>query len=310
MYQKPDGSASLTGVGYLNSLDELVAPEDRDRYYWEPEAVMYEETRFPKVIPHLPTFLLHDTCWRVFLERISYGRDAREYITDLVQMFYRATYYREVINSPRHDYGDIGRFWSGEHEDAEELLDSNGLGYVESTPEEYVTMKGLLVNLEWACKGMPEGLASNVASSEIYTGPISSTFHRPENGSTDPFARFPTEVIHTLLSWTDSEDILLLSLASRAVASKAHPDLLPQSFWYSRFGPDFEMGFALPRCTEGYCDWQSLYFMVKWAIEERIHDSLRNRRRIWNFFPREKKLYQAAFKNRQDGSTVEKELGH
>lgn len=316
MYKKLDDCAGLTGVGYLNSQDELVAPEDREKHIAREdrdkiphEVVLYVgpsstyETPSTEFGPQLPAFLVHDECWEVFLQRISYGRDVKEYLTDLIQIFYRVSYYKEAFACHRHDFGDFHRFWSGDPKDSEEMMEMSGLGYVEITPVEYDSMEDLLADLKIACRFMPDDWpAISGAGSDISTasGPISSTYCLPENGNTDPFAKLPPEVIYTLLSWTDSDCIWQLSLASRAIASRAQTDLYPPSFWYSRFMPDFEMGFALPRDTEGSQDWYSLYLMIKWVIYERSHDNLRNRERIWNFFWNEKRLYQKVFKDRRD----------
>lgn len=328
MYRKPDDSSGLTGVGYLNSEDKLVAPEDRekhiapeDRDKIPSEVVLYVgpsstyETPSIEIGPQLPTFLVHDDCWRVFLQRISYGRDVKEHLTGIIHIFYRVTYHKEAFGCPRHDFGDFHRFWSSDPRDSEEMMEVNGLGYVEITPTEYDSMEELLTDLELMCRFMPDNWPAisdddwppiSDAGSDISTASsqISSTYRLPENGNMDPFAKLPTEVIYTLLSWTDSSYIWMLSLASRAIASRAQKDLYPPSFWYSRFMPDFEMGFALPRNTEGSShDWYSLYLMIKWVIYERSHDNLRNRERIWNFFWNEKRVYQKVFKDRGNVST-------
>ena len=256
--------------------------------------------------PQLPAFLVHDECWEVFLQRISYGRNIKEYLTDLIQIFYRVSYYKEAFACHRHDFGDFYRFWSGDPKDSDEMMETSGLGYVETTPAEYDSMEDLVADLKITCRFMPDSWpAISDAGSDISTTdrPISSTYRLPENGNTDPFAKLPPEVIYTLLSWTGSDCIWQLSLASRAIASRAQLDLYPPSFWYSRFMPDFEMGFALPGHVKGSQDWYSLYLMIKWVIYKRSHDNLRNRERIWNFFRDEKRLYQKVFKSREDVST-------
>lgn len=57
---------------------------------------------------------------------------------------------------------------------------------------------------------------------------------------------------------------------------------LPQSFWRSRFSPDFELGFALPADECGRPDWRSLYFATKHLLRNpRKSARLRNRKRVW-----------------------------
>lgn len=85
----------------------------------------------------------------------------------------------------------------------------------------------------------------------------------PNQHNNDTFSKLPTVTVHILLSWIPSDDIQQLRLESRSIASRSHPGSLPPSFWGSRFIPDFEMGFALPKRTDGYHDWRSLYFRIK-----------------------------------------------
>lgn len=324
MYKNPDDSVGLTGVGYLNSEDKLVAPENReefiapeDRHKIPPEVVLYVgpsstyETPSTEFGPQLPAFLVHDECWGVFLQRISYGHDVKEHLTDLIQIFYRVSYYKEAFDCHRHDFGDFQRMWSSNIDEYEDLVDNCGLGYVGATPHEFVDTQELLEYVGRAERPTRSETGSDISDESgsidydmIADMPyISPTPRLPEHGSTDPFNKLPTEVIDVLLGWIKTDDIWELLKASRAIASRSSPDGLPRSFWYSRFSPDFEMGFALPRNTEGFHDWEFIYFKIKWALKARSHICLRNRSRIWNFFWSEKRLYQKAFKKREDVST-------
>ncbi|KAH6617051.1 hypothetical protein F5144DRAFT_606566 [Chaetomium tenue] len=78
----------------------------------------------------------------------------------------------------------------------------------------------------------------------------------------DPFTTLPPELLHLLASHTPTPTLLHLRLASRAVASVTGLASLPRSFWHSRFGPAFEMGFALPARVERELDWRGLYFLL------------------------------------------------
>ncbi|KAK3292517.1 uncharacterized protein B0H64DRAFT_435248 [Chaetomium fimeti] len=86
------------------------------------------------------------------------------------------------------------------------------------------------------------------------------------NKNNDPFTTLPPEILQLLASHTPTTDLLHLRLASRAVAHVSGLDGLPRSFWRSRFGPAFEMGFAQPARAGRDLDWRGMYFLVRRAL--------------------------------------------
>ncbi|KAI1324607.1 hypothetical protein F5Y16DRAFT_411871 [Xylariaceae sp. FL0255] len=105
----------------------------------------------------------------------------------------------------------------------------------------------------------------------------------PELADSDIFVTIPTEIIHIILAFVESKDILSFRLASRAVASTG----LPQSFFRSRFWPGRELesvfeGFLLGPGEATGIDWKSLYCETRRRRKHNmmgIHDL--NRQRIW-----------------------------
>ncbi|KAH6842794.1 hypothetical protein B0I37DRAFT_436576 [Chaetomium sp. MPI-CAGE-AT-0009] len=90
---------------------------------------------------------------------------------------------------------------------------------------------------------------------------------KPNNPNTDPFNTLPPEIRQLIAEHTPTTDLLHLRLASRVVACVTGLDGLPRSFWRSRFGPAFEMGFALPvRAAAGDLDWRGMYFLLRRAL--------------------------------------------
>lgn len=86
----------------------------------------------------------------------------------------------------------------------------------------------------------------------------------------DIFSALPTHIIHNILCFVPTSNILNLRLASKTMVRAAQVDTLPQTFWESRFWPTFELGFAMPEDgygNEGHGerDWNGLYFGVKEA---------------------------------------------
>jgi hypothetical protein len=117
-----------------------------------------------------------------------------------------------------------------------------------------------------------------------------TSFHSHRQWSQgDFFSRFPVEIISILLSLLPTNDLCALRLASRAVAHISTVDVLPQSFWYSRFGPGFERQFALQlfaalqAAEHGrYVNWRECYFAVRRALNNPDgFPPLQNRKRIW-----------------------------
>jgi hypothetical protein len=104
--------------------------------------------------------------------------------------------------------------------------------------------------------------------------------------SQDLFSKLPQELVVLIIEELSSEDLCNLRIASKSLARVTFLDMLPQSFWQSRFLPDKEMGFLcveLQSDSSSHCfNWHKLYFDVK---EELLNTSLtghlRNRRRIW-----------------------------
>lgn len=114
--------------------------------------------------------------------------------------------------------------------------------------------------------------------------PTSSALDRVS--SQDAFSKFPSNVLHTILSSLSTKDVCHSRLASRVIAVASGEDDLPQTFWASRFNTDREMGFVFahqPVPTEPPVhDWHQLYRSCKRALRFGTYcRGLRTRRRIW-----------------------------
>ena len=104
--------------------------------------------------------------------------------------------------------------------------------------------------------------------------------------SPDAFSKFPSSVLHTILSSLPSKDVCHARLASRVVAAVSREPDLSQIFWASRFNTDREMGFVFahrPAATEPKVqNWHQLYRSCKRALRSgTYHRGLRTRKRIW-----------------------------
>lgn len=248
-------------------MNQPVVPMIFNGFYWQPNVYINNSVPYSGASPHCCTYLAHEACWRVLLDRTLYGNLFTDFVAvALAQLFWGASLYRQYSFIRRHDYGGSNEFWDAEG-DPIEIMSREGYGHCAVEPSGFVSVEDLL-----SCLG-PE-----VPVEIPTTYPINSTL-RLGNGL-EKFTKFPTEVMHMFLTWLHSDDIQQLRLASRPVASISHPDQLPQFFWYGRFFPDFGMWFAMPIHTKGFYDWRSLYFRVKRGLKTHSSDRLVNRKRV------------------------------
>jgi hypothetical protein len=143
------------------------------------------------------------------------------------------------------------------------MLESSTMSYILADPEQ------LLLDWSSPTREAPEGFRSTLSN------------------ATDCFERIPSELVFLILRNLKSDDVCKLRLCSRYVASISGVRSLPQSFWATRFGDEFEMGFFLvgqnvSDAKEETTDWRELYSRCRVALRStRDGESLRNKRRIW-----------------------------
>ncbi|KAI9035917.1 F-box domain protein [Aspergillus affinis] len=258
-------TGNVSGIGYHHWDIGIVAPLGVDSSYDDPDIDMESLWRYQagaKV-----WFFAHARCWDILAQRLSAGlSDIRT--TSLANlMFYDQPHTlhlgTRLETGIRFETGIIGllyRFY--------ELEDVADVKYDISVAE----------------PSQPENLSQLLPSGTKKTYPpraYAIPFQGPF-GSQDAFRCLPVEIIHTLLAMLPCADIKNLRAASRSVASASHPAEFPQQFWRSRFSPELEMGFALPKDTTGILDWRTAYSAVKNAINDpKGSPHLKNRRRIW-----------------------------
>lgn len=270
---------SISGIGYFNRVDEIVAPHEPEYFYWDPRASVKTYRLANDEDGHGAdwSFMFHAACWSILVDRVAhYGnRDVINKIGyRLFQVLHGTHADDEGHFQPGHDYGGIARFRKPPSHMVSEMLDQ-GYEWCFVEPSRFTSVDDTLRSLKSISPPLElvEESHSTVATS---------------HGSIDGFAKLPAEVVYLLLTWLPSDDVCRLRLASRTVASKSHRDALPQSFWRSRFFPDHEMGFALPiRIEEGYHDWRYFYFKIKQGLGLDGAEQLRNRKRIWDLVSKE-----------------------
>ena len=212
---------------------------------------------------------MHNSCWNVLCLRVSADDGPwgiARHLFNILSTTYQSMYYP----TSRHDFG--GAALSQLLDSCDEAAYSSVLSLLGADPDH----RDLL----------------QFDATPVYL-PVHSTLERTVEGDHTlnqrrrerPFCQLPMEVIQLILAWLPSTDIAQLRLASRAVSRVSTIDVLSQAFWSSRFAPDFEMGFAMPRDCElpKIPSWRDLFFAVKHALRsEKDHLSLKNRKRVWD----------------------------
>lgn len=283
---------SISGIGYFSRVDEIVAPREPEYFYWDPRASVKTYRLANEEDGADWTFMFHAACWSILVDRVAhYGN--RDVINKIGYRLFQVLHCTHVddegLFQPGHDYGGIARFRKQPSHMVSEMLDQRyEWCFVE--PSRFTSVDDILrslksISLSLEPPALAEGNHSSIAESY---------------DSIDGFAKLPTEVVYLLLTWLPSNDVHQLRLASRSVASKSHRDAFPQSFWWSRFLPDHEMGFALPeRIEEGYHDWRALYFKIKQGLVSDRCERLRNRKRVWDLVSREAYTFARHLSNKE-----------
>ncbi|KAI1462915.1 uncharacterized protein F4812DRAFT_448723 [Daldinia caldariorum] len=277
----------ITGVGWLDIEGNVISPLNYDSYYYdyEPHQDLHRDfathrVGYPQREPaEYWCYVIHDACWDLLRDRVNHYRQVS--VNDLARHLFALLINTPVsveseTLAPGHDYGHASQFHLRDGE-----LSSSYFTRVNSTSYSFITGD---ITEEFVPD--EESLDDEVKSFHAYLA-NSCVIHRGYSVS-DPFLLLPRELIVLILTHLPSRDVCNLRLASRHTASLSPPELLDQTFWSSRFDPDFEMGFVFagpsnPR-PRGPTDWRTLYLKAKGALRSDLFHGFRNRRRIYHIF--------------------------
>lgn len=289
----------LSGVGYLTSSNNVVAPTDKEYFYWDPRATLDTYDPYAGTLDEDSTFLFHNACFNIavdigaignhdadrvawvlyrllgfnmfwdgedlLLQEFEYGGETkfREESGDPLQAMVRKRWAHCVVDPARFvDVDDLARCLEAGRDSTKNSRASQASAQTEGETQEQT-------------EGQTEAQAQVPAQTQTPT--------QTQDGS-DRFSNLPAETVHMILTALSSDDVHRARVASRSIATASRADSLPQSFWKSRFLPDREMNFALPIRREGQHDWRALYFGIKkgWSSRSRGYGRLANRKRIWD----------------------------
>ncbi|KAE8332206.1 hypothetical protein BDV39DRAFT_217227 [Aspergillus sergii] len=261
-------AATLSGVGYLDSDDRVIAPLGPESSYRDASAT------FEEYIPYyegsqLPwSFFFHATCWDILLQRVPEGlSDLSRFSSIFHNVLYCTTWSRHRYVRPGHDFGGSIQFQKPAGDPIRKIIDE-GYSYLLGEPLQPRNVAEILR----ICVGH-----------KYFPVPTRAPIIRSSQGSKDIFSCLPLEVLYMIIELLPSSDIGRLRLASTSTAYVTRPTSLPQRFWRSRFRPDFEMGFAMPIEAAIDEDWRKAYFAIRHALSSPLYSAyLKNRQRMWN----------------------------
>ncbi|KAL3492472.1 hypothetical protein BJX62DRAFT_236290 [Aspergillus germanicus] len=259
--------AMLSGVGFIDSIDHIVAPSDHQHCFTNNDANLVSFTPF-----HSESwcFAFHASCWDILLERVPEGRsDLAKFATIFFQTLFCTIWSRYEYLRPGHDFGGAAQFQKSTGNIVQNMTEQ-GFEYLLVQPSKFRELSEIFSSIPQGARCCPERSAKRMS-------------WKPLSGY-NILSGLPIEVLFLVLSLLPSADIQQLRLASRNVALITGPASLPQSFWRSRYCADFEMAFAAPNEVVGNQNWRDAYFTLKYVLGDAsnsISASARNRRRIW-----------------------------
>ena len=264
----------LTGVG-IYGRHTVFADADHTVPYSDPAVSLVPHPLSPNWVGQeidRPGFGFHDACWTLLLGRVKPTVQGQEPVSDDTAAVAARLYDvlcclvgdRHRILSPAQDYGGAWRIYS---------QGTAGIPH-----------DGAVTDAKWEI--LPaDPRQTSVGDAPLPTQPTQQAIIQLGDSSSDIFARIPGELVVAVINELPSADLCSLRLASRAVASLSSPASLPNSFWYSRFGPGFEMGFYAAGRLPGLAtrDWYTLYRQLQYCLARPSdYPGLCNRHRMWH----------------------------
>lgn len=295
----------LTGTGYLrNGLYLLTAPSDseKDAGQIQPQ---HSELHDPFAIASGDNgrcFVFHDTCWRLLNEQVrielsilplfsSSAHDFRKHSDNEIAK----RLFHLLVTLELHDKTQLprGTFHYGDAASAfppatvfkfpltTEVFGTSIVGpFKLSSAHEYLLSDPDDIGIVFEESNLP--LRSGIQSKWM-------AGYYQKTSKVDVFEKLPEEVIHHILCFLSSNDVISTIHASGAVSIASIRHKLPQSFWKSRFTSEQEMNFVLPLALKKNflsglsLDWRRLYSNVETALgqPDPQYAGLKNRKRIW-----------------------------
>lgn len=193
----------LTGVGFLNDDDILLAPSDEALSYLEAPAEGLD-SHYLNYNMDTWTFAFHNACWKLLLDQLSTLevsplRESDQIGQHLFNFLHCLPSDRHTVSFPAHDFGGARQFWTS----PTRIADS---------------WTFLLAEPNISCFAPSQRIHQ---PSAVYSPWVSQFAALVE--SQDPFVRQPQEVMFMVVDEVSSLDLCNLRLVSRSIASVRCP---------------------------------------------------------------------------------------
>ncbi|KAB8242493.1 hypothetical protein BDV35DRAFT_400075 [Aspergillus flavus] len=206
-------TATLSGVGYIDSDDRVIAPLGPASSYRDTSVTFkeyipyYEDSQLPW------SFFFHATCWDILLQRVPEGlSDLSRFLTIFLNVLYCTTWSRHRYVRPGHDFGGSIQFQKPAGDPIRKII-AEGYSYLLAEPLQPRNVAEILR----ICGGH-----------KVFTVPTRAPIIRSSQGSRDIFSRLPLEVLYMIIELLPSTDIGRLRLASTSTAYMTRPTSLPR----------------------------------------------------------------------------------
>ncbi|KAJ5412979.1 hypothetical protein N7465_005284 [Penicillium sp. CMV-2018d] len=334
-----NGYITTTGLGIVESRNILYAPLDSNQSYVDVGVGVLEEWRLFGSSVSRWCFGFHNSCWKLLLLRLAYGPDgAFQSEAAISESIFYQLYCTPCVHASIFQFGH-------EYEGAAQTHKSFGLPKavdlsshfyadpcaipslkeLETTASDVRKMRGSSLRKERdgarpvtaTTSGIdccseegtlalvsfgPNGNCVLVPSPDAMTKQIHEIPKRPKRYI---FEGLSLELKFEIFSYLSFVELLNVRLVCRDLALLAAVDMLPRSYWRSRFLLGQEADFLFPDATDTQ-DWSLLFFGTRASLTTRT-PSLVNRKRIRHLLEPIAALVglEAVLRNGPYGSAVE-----
>ena len=298
----PVGHIALTGLGIVRGRNNLYAPLDNDRSYVDVGIEALDAWRLCEPSESRWCFGFHNSCWRLLLLRLCHGQgDIRLDGTAIAESVFGQLYCTPCLDASSfqfgHDYGGaaqthklLGRprpedmsshFYADPcaipsmddlEGSASDLRKAHGCSLWKSGKHALPTTataagtgyhsKGATTTSTASGAFNPNGGPHRVPSPDGTTEERCVELDRPHYNILD---RLSPELRLETFSYLSLDEILNMRLVCRGLARLLRVEMLPQSYWRSRFLLGQEADFVFPNFS-GVRNWRQLFLWTRASL--------------------------------------------
>ncbi|KAB8225499.1 hypothetical protein BDV33DRAFT_198413 [Aspergillus novoparasiticus] len=151
--------ATLSGVGYLDPDDRVIAPLGPESSYRDASATFEEYIPYYKGSQLPWSFFFHATCWDILLQRVPEGLSGLSRFSSIFHnVLYCTTWSRHRYVRPGHDFGGSIQFQKPAGDPIRKIIDESDIGRLRlaSTSTAYMTRFTSLPQRFWRSRFRPD----------------------------------------------------------------------------------------------------------------------------------------------------------